>query len=323
MPPLILTLIGLVVLVFAAYILVEGASRIAFAFGISQLIVGLTIVAIGTSAPELMVSITSALQIRAGDLSTSAGSEIIIGNVVGSNIANIGLILGFSAFVASINVPKTILQRDFLWLLGVSILVGIMSLDKKFSFWDGVILLIGTVIFSYFQYWLATHSEQPEEKANHEAAKAPQVIARSAFMVVGGIIGLGIGSNWLVSGATEIATSLGVSEFIIGLTLVAVGTSLPELSTSVVASFRGEGELVVGNIIGSNIYNLLLILASAMVITTLEIPDVVRELQIPLMIGLTFALYPIIRSEQKIQRWEGILLLVAYLVMTGLAVILN
>jgi cation:H+ antiporter len=149
-------------------------------------------------------------------------------------------------------------------------------------------------------------------------AMAPNII-----MLILGVIGLAIGSNFLVEGATDIALDLGISEYIIGLTLVAVGTSLPELATSVIGSIKGEGELVVGNIIGSNIYNLLLVLASGALITNIVVPDQVLTVQIPLMVGLTFALYPIIRSGRQVHRMEGTLLLIAYAIITGLAFVVN
>jgi cation:H+ antiporter len=324
----VISAVGIVFLVGGAYVLVEGASRIAFAFGISELLVGLTVVAIGTSAPELAIVVASALQERSGEI--VGGSELIIGNVVGSNIANIGLILGFSAIAAAITVPKEVIQRDFAWLLAGTVLVGVFALDGEFVFYEGAILMVAMLVFSFFQYRLGMqqshkHAEEMEtngqggaEKPNMLRAMAPNI-----GMIILGVIGLAIGSTFLVEGATEIALDLGISEFIIGLTLVAVGTSLPELATSVIGSMKGDGELVVGNIIGSNIYNLLLVLASGALITDIVVPDQVLTVQIPLMIGLTFALYPIIRSGRRVQRREGLLLLAAYAIITGLAFVVN
>lgn len=324
MPPAILVVLGIIFLVGGAYVLVEGASRIAFAFGISELVVGLTIVAIGTSAPELAIVVAAALQISNETLATVAGSELIIGNVVGSNIANIGLILGFSSLTAVITVPQSIIRRDFIWLLAVTVLVGGFAWDGQFVAMEGVALLVGAVFFSLFQYRIAMQESHAAAEAREESGAAapdrsPRVLGLNAGLIVIGGVSLALGSDWLVNGSTSIALDLGISEYLIGLTLVAVGTSLPELSTSIVASARGEGELVVGNIIGSNIYNLLLVLSAGMAITTLEIPDVIREVQIPLMIGLTFALFPILRTERNISRLEGGLLLLAYIGITILA----
>jgi len=321
MPPLVLTLFGLILLLAGAYSLVEGASKIAFAFGISELVVGLTIVAIGTSAPELAVSVAGALQ-------GSAKSEIIIGNVVGSNIANIGLILGSSAFITVVNVPQQILRVDFLWLLGATALAGFFAWDSKYTAPEGAVLLLGVVAFSVFQYRIAarqSRQDAAERLANGIAAPDRRLMTLLPFagMVVLGIGALALGSDWLVNGATEIATSMGINEYIIGLTLVAVGTSLPELATSLMGAWRGEGDIVVGNIVGSNIYNLLLILGAGMVITDLNIPDQVRTVQIPLMIGLTFVLYPILRSSKQVRKPEGLLLLLAYAAITAAAIVIN
>ncbi|NDJ85645.1 MAG: calcium/sodium antiporter [Chloroflexi bacterium] len=312
---LLQVVVGTTILVGGAYALVTGASNIAKALGISELVIGLTIVAIGTSAPELAITVVSALDNK---------PELIIGNVVGSNIANIGLILGFSAVVASINVPRAILYREFAWLLGATALIGVFAIGGEFTLPEGLILLVGVVVFSYMSYRVAVQQHDDAVDARMDGKEMPSLnLVRDGGLILLGGLGLAFGSNWLVTGATEIALEIGISEYVIGLTLVAVGTSLPELSTSIVASTRGEGDLVVGNIIGSNIYNLLLILATGMVITTLEIPEVVLEVQIPLMIGLTFALFPIIYSGRRVGRVEGSALLAAYIVITGIAFALN
>jgi cation:H+ antiporter len=323
MPPLVLTLVGLVILVASAYLLVEGATRLAYALGVSELIVGLTIVAVGTSAPELMISIATGWQIRAGDLSQNAGSDLIIGNVIGSNIANIGLILGVAALIRLIRIDPALLKRDYLWMAGAAALVAVFALDARFAAWEGAILLVGMVAFSAQQYW-AAQAQPTSPDAKRPASRLTLSSGlRYGGLILGGIIGLALGSNWLVSGATSIARDLGVNEFIIGLTLVALGTSLPELATSITASWRHEGDIVVGNIIGSNIYNLLLILAVGSLITPLSISDSTREVQIPLMLGLTLALYPLMRAQHSLSRWEGGLLLAAYAGIIGLGIALN
>lgn len=310
-----LVVVGTVILVVGAYSLVEGASRIAALMGISELVVGLTVVAIGTSAPELAITVVSAFEAR----ETGVGSELIIGNVVGSNIANIGLILGFGAFLSAsaIKVAPEIIRRDFAWLAFATVLVGIFAFDSELVFHEGIILLAAMIAFSFFSYRVAMRQSSNRDKQASKSGRSK--VPRYGVMVLFGIVGLALGSRWLVDGATEIALELNISEFIIGLTLVALGTSLPELATSIVGAIRGEGELIVGNVIGSNIYNLLLVLAAGMIITPLGIPDTVLQVQIPLMIGLTFALFPIMLSARKIQRWEGIALVSSYVVITVLA----
>ncbi len=330
LPAGLLVIIGIVMLVGGAYYLVEGASRIASAFGISDLVIGLTIVAIGTSTPELAIVVVTALQINAGALETIQGSELIIGNVVGSNIANIGLILGFSAATAIIGIPRGIIRRDFPWLVGATVLVGGFGINGSFEFLEGVVLFIGFIAFSMFQYQIARRQSAEaasERKASGDSQensdRSPRVLLQNGALVLGGGLGLAFGSDWLVNGASTIARDLGISEYLIGLTLLAVGTSLPELSTSVLASARGEGEIVVGNIIGSNIYNLFLVLSAGTLIVDLEIPDIVREVQIPLMVGLTMALVPIFTTGTAVSRREGIGLLIAYIIITGLAFVVG
>lgn len=320
MPPIVLTLIGLVFLVASAYCLVEGASHIAYALGVSELVVGLTIVAIGTSAPELMISLTTGWQIRQGDLSQMAGSELIIGNVVGSNIANIGLILGVAALISHIRIDPTLLRRDYLWMLGSAGVVMLFALDNRFVAWEGVVLLLGMLAFSAVQYLAARKASLQQDGPTRKQPLTKRQLAIYIALIIGGIIGLGLGSDWLVNGATTIARDLGASEFLIGLTLVAIGTSLPELSTGVMASLRNEGDIVVGNIVGSNIYNLLMILSMGALTTPLAVSDNIRQLQIPLMLGLTIALYPLLRARHRLTHLEGGLLLIAYLAIIGISV---
>ncbi len=309
---MLLVLGGFGLLIGGAWALVEGASRLARIVGISELVVGLTIVAIGTSAPELAVSLIGAFQGK---------PDMVIGNIVGSNIANIGLILGLAAIIGHIKIPEELLKQDFLWLLLATLAAGAFAIGGRFDRWEGLVLLAGAAGFTWFNYRVARDDAMAHAAAEGERAKtAWKTISISIVAIVLGIAGLVIGGNWLVGGATEIALDLGVSEYLIGLTMVAVGTSLPELATSVVGVARNQDSLVLGVIVGSNIYNLLLILGSAMFIVPLEVHRNMETVQIPLMIGLTLALVPILRDGLHVKTRWGWLLLAAFILTTVIAV---
>ncbi len=309
---MLLVLGGFGLLIGGAWALVEGASRLARIVGISELVVGLTIVAIGTSAPELAVSLIGAFQGK---------PDMVIGNIVGSNIANIGLILGLAAIIGHIKIPEELLKQDFLWLLLATLAAGAFAIGGRFDRWEGLVLLAGAAGFTWFNYRVARDDAMAHAAAEGERAKtAWKTISISIVAIVLGIAGLVIGGNWLVGGATEISLDLGVSEYLIGLTMVAVGTSLPELATSVVGVARNQDSLVLGVIVGSNIYNLLLILGSAMFIVPLEVHRNMETVQIPLMIGLTLALVPILRDGLHVKTRWGWLLLAAFILTTVIAV---
>lgn len=310
----LLILAGFVALVAGAWALVEGAARIAKGLGVSELVIGLTIVAIGTSAPELAVTITAALEGR---------SDLIIGNVVGSNIANIGLILGVGALVGRIDIPDELLRRDLVWLLGATLAVGLLAVGGEFTRPEGLLLLAGGLAFLVFSYRVARSemaAGELREPDEIEAAHGPWDYARSGVLVFLGILGLTVGGRWLVSGASTIAIDFGISEYLIGLTVLALGTSLPELATTVVGVRRDQGELILGGVVGSNIFNLLLILAIGIVIEPMSIAAVTRQVQIPLMIGLTLGLGAILLDGSHLRRRWAVALLTAYTVAIGLAI---
>jgi cation:H+ antiporter len=232
--------IGLAALYFGGEYLVKGASSIARHFNLSPMVIGLTVVGFGTSAPEMLVSVQAALD---------GQPAIAIGNVLGSNIANILLILGISAVIAPLLIPVRKLWRDLGFMLLASATIWVMLLDGNVTRLDGVILLAGLVIFLIIAFW--TGQEEPDLEA---APPAPMLNA--VLMTLGGLVVLVIGARLLVDSSTTIARSYGVSEAVIGLTIVAVGTSLPELATSVIAAIRKQTEIAVGNIVGSNIFNI-------------------------------------------------------------------
>lgn len=308
----LLVLGGFGLLMGGAWALVEGASRLARMVGISDLVVGLTIVAIGTSSPELAVTLTAAF---------SGKPDMVIGNIVGSNIANIGLILGLSAILGHIQIPDRLLKQDFLWLLLATLATGVFAIGGRFDRIEGAILLAGAFAFTLFNYRIARGEARIH--AGLELPREPGAGRTTVLSIVGvivGISGLVLGGDLLVRGATDVALKLGVSEYLIGLTMVAVGTSLPELATSVVGVARGQGELILGGIVGSNIYNILLILAAGMLVIPLEIESIILTVQIPLMIGLTLALVPILRDGLHMRTRWGWFLLMAYVAMTAIAV---
>lgn len=322
---LILFVAGLLLLYFGAEYLVGGSSAIGLKLGITPLMIGLTIVAFGTSAPELLVSVMAVV---------SGTSDISVGNIIGSNIANIALILGASAMVRPMDVSKRAVRREFPFMVAASLLMALfIYTDSALAWWEGAIFLAGMVFYLYYCFLSATsradvakadveafgeaieEPEQPEELDDIDEDANTWV---HVLKMVGGIIGLAAGAHMMVSSATVIAKSLGVSELVIGITVVAFGTSLPELATSLVAAFRGESDISVGNVIGSNIFNIFLVLGVVALIAPIFVggslpvgPDVLKW-DIWIMLGVALGIWPILRSGHRISRLEGVALFCAY-----------
>lgn len=296
---LILVGAGLAMLFFGAEWLVKGSVTIANKLRMSQLVIGLTIVAFGTSTPELAVSISSA---------TKGISDVALGNVVGSNIANIGLILGLSAFIAPIAVSRKTLRKEVPLMIGISFLLLAVSIDGSISFYDGILFVGGILIFTIFSY-KTTRKEVVETVISNE--KNDSSLSKSIILIVIGLILLTVGAFFTVDNAVIIAKEIGLSERIIGLTLVAVGTSLPELITSIVAAKRGHTDISVGNILGSNIFNILAILGISSSITAISVNDSMWTDYV-FMILFAVILLPIIKTGLKIGKIEGILLVAGY-----------
>lgn len=303
---------GLVLLVAGAESLVRGASRLATMVGLSPLIIGLTIVAYGTSAPEMAVSVKSSL-LGQGDIS--------LGNVIGSNIFNILLILGLSSLITPLLVAQQLVRLDVPIMIGVSGLMLLFSWDGVLSRSDGIILFLGGIIYTLFLIYQGRqeHNEEVQAEYASEYGKplplsGPSLGVNLGYVVVGAFL-LVLGSNWLVNGSVSIAQELGISELVIGLTIISIGTSLPELATSIVASFRGERDIAVGNVIGSNIFNILtaLGLASMLAPGGIIVTNTARSFDIPIMIAAAVACLPIFATGNVITRWEGILFLLYYL----------
>lgn len=294
---------GLLLLAVSAEVLVKGAASLARRLGFSPLVIGLTVVSIGTSLPELVVSVEAAL----------AGSGgLALGNVVGSNIANIALILGVAALIAPIAVQAQVVRTDAPILVAVS--VGFLGLvwDGGLSRGDGMLLTAGIVAYVFYTFRLAGAAPvhlQDEADSSLPVAHSPLL---DGGLVVVGIVGLVGGANFLVTGAIAIAAALGVSPAVIGLSVVAVGTSLPELATSVVAAWRGQGDIAVGNALGSSIFNLLGILGITVLIQPLSTAPL-GWIELAVMVGLAVVIVPFLRSSYTLSRTEGGVLLLCYL----------
>ena len=307
---------GLILLVVGAELLVKGASSLAGILGVSPLIIGLTIVAYGTSAPEMAVSIMS---------SFAGQADIAVGNVIGSNIFNILLILGLSSLVTPLVVARQIIRSDVPIMIGVSILLLVFGLDGKISRVDGTIFFIGGIVYTLSLIYQSrrqnNHSDGDEfaEEYGFWGENTSIIWMRNIVFIFGGSGLLVLGSRWLVVSATTIARALGVSELLIGLTIVSVGTSLPELATSVMASIRGERDIAVGNVLGSNIFNILAVLGIAGMIAPdgIVFSEAAIEFNAPVAIAVAFACLPIFYSGSKITRWEGLLFTFYYFAYTG------
>jgi cation:H+ antiporter len=302
----VLFVAGLGLLVLGAEWLVRGASRLAAALGISPLVIGLTVVAYGTSAPEMAVSVKSAW---------AGQPDLALGNVVGSNILNVLLILGASATIAPLLVSSQLIRLDVPIMIGLSVLTLLLAGDGSIGRLDGAILVAGAVAYTVFQ--IRQSRKEPaaiqDEYAREFGPKRSSTAANLA-LIGAGLALLVLGSRWLVGGAVAFAQALGVSDLVIGLTIVAAGTSLPEVATSILASLRGERDIAVGNVVGSNIFNIMAVLGvSALAAPAgLPAPAALLRFDLPVMIAVALACLPIFASGARIARWEGALFLFYY-----------
>ncbi|HAE60450.1 MAG TPA: sodium:calcium antiporter [Anaerolineae bacterium] len=306
---------GLVTLVVGAELLVRGASRLAASLGISPLVIGLTVVAFGTSSPELAVSVQSAF---------SGSADIALGNVVGSNIFNILLILGLSAMITPLIVHQQLVRLDVPLMIGLSILLFLMSLDGKIGRLDGALLFFGLI--AYIWYGIQTSRKESEEVKREYAdeytppkdEKQPATFVNVILIAVG--LGfLVLGSNWLVEGAVSLARLFNVSDLVIGLTIVAAGTSMPEVATSVMAAIKKERDIAVGNVVGSNIFNIMGVLGLSALVAPegINVAASALAFDMPFMIAVALATLPIFFTGNLIARWEGGLFLLYYVAYTA------
>ena len=313
MSTLALFVVGGALLVGGAELLVRGASRLAVAAGVSPLVVGLTVVAFGTSSPELAVTVGSAYAGRA---------DVALGNVVGSNIFNVLFILGLSALIAPLAVAQRLVRLDVPLMIAVSALPLLLGLDGRVGRADGFLLFAGIVAYTVFLI-----RQGRGEAASAKARKKKAVGGDSrgwvrwfpnAALVVTGLVLLVIGAQWLVDAAVATAASLGVSELVIGLTIVAAGTSLPEVATSVLAALRGERDIAVGNVVGSNLFNILAVLGLGSMIAPegVSVSPGALSFDMPVMIAVAVAALPIFFTGHAISRWEGAVFLAYYVAYT-------
>lgn len=302
---LFLFLLGLVFLIFGADILVRGASELAVRIGISPLIVGLTVVAFGTSAPELAVSLQSAAINQ---------TDLALGNVVGSNIMNVLLILGLSAAIAPLTVSAQLVRLDVPIMIGVSLLLYFFGLDCTISRVDGLLLFFCLLAYITFTIYLGKKIGAVPPAIRRAAPQPGRRIWFNLGRMAAGLALLVLGARWLVDAAVGFARGLGISELIIGLTVVAIGTSLPEIATSVMAGIRGERDIAVGNVVGSNIFNILLVLGLTGVAAPGGIPVSKGALHfdLPVMLAVSVACLPVFFTGYVIARGEGILFLGYY-----------
>jgi len=294
----VLIIAGVAMVLYGADRLTEGASALARRMNVSEIIIGLTIVAAGTSAPELFVSLVSALK---------GTPDMAIGNVVGSNTMNAMLIVGCAAVVAPMSISRNTVRKDIPFAVAASVLLPLLTIDAAIGLIDGIILLAG---FAAFMYYTLSQAKTGEAAPSDETKMQNPWL--SVFFVVLGLALLVIGSNIFVDSASRVAYALGLSEAVVGLTIVAGGTSLPELATSVVAARKGQSAIAIGNVIGSNVFNILMILGLTATISPMQIQGI-THIDLLMMLGSIVMVWLFSRTKYTVERWEGVLLAVVYI----------
>lgn len=304
---------GLVLLIIGAEVLVKGAARLAASMGMPALVIGLTVVAFGTSAPELAVSVKSAW---------SGETELAIANVVGSNIFNVLFILGLAAVVSPLVVSRQLIRQDVPIMILVCAVAAALAWNGTLSTWEAALLVAGLVVYTVFLFIQGRRSGVGQDD---ETVAAAVPAWRNVLLVVAGLALLVIGSRWLVDSAITIASSLGVSEAVIGLTIVAAGTSLPEVMTSVMATVRGQRDIAIGNVVGSNVFNVLCVLGLSGLVSPepLVAGSQLASLDIPVMVGVALLCLPLFFTGASLSRFEGALFLVLYISYVWYTVVLT
>ena len=298
---IVLIVIGVAMVLYGADRLTEGASALARKMNVPEIIIGLTIVAAGTSAPELFVSMASALK---------GTPDLAVGNVVGSNTMNCMLIVGCAAMVAPMTISRSTVKKDIPFSVGASVLLMLLALNSFLGRVDGIILLLGFAAFMAY-----TLRQAKTDKADEVQAE-PSSVWKNVLFLLGGLLLLAVGSNLFVGHASSLALALGVSEGVVGLTVVAGGTSLPELATSVVAARKGQSAIAIGNVIGSNVFNILLILGLTATISPLQITGI-TTIDMAVMLLSVALVWLFSFTRFTVERWEGALLVGGYLVYLG------
>ena len=287
-------------LFYGAEFIVKGGSQLARYFGLSPIVIGLTVVAFGTSLPELVVSIVAAI---------GGSSPIAIGNVVGSNIANVGLVLGISSLIFPIKINLSQIKNDLIIYIFVCLMFSAFCMNGSISRQEGLILFLSVLIYTWYSFYYSS-SKNNNDDVND---KNPSNLRMLFILIISGITLLSFGANLFVKGAIDIARYFGISEIVIGMTIVALGTSLPELATSVIASFRKEHAISIGNIVGSNLFNLLSVIGIVSLVSPIESPKEILFFEIPYMIIYGLILFPIGMLKQPIHRLTAAFLLIGYL----------
>ncbi len=323
----VLLIVGFALLYYGAEWLVKGSANLARSLGVTPVVIGLTVVAFGTSAPEMVVSVISSL---------AGKSMIAVGNVVGSNICNIALVLGAAAFLIPLTADKSVIRRDIPLMLGISVYLLIISMDSHITRLEGVTLFAGVILYTVFNYYISARETRLAREASviadTEAAHARELVAeveeeleeigiiesrpKQIMLIIFGIAGVVIGAQVLIDAAVVIMKTFGVSEKFIGLTIVALGTSLPELATSVVAALRKEMDISIGNLIGSNVFNILAVIGLAGIVRPIPIPGGFFESGLIydylVMLFVSFLPWLLMRRDYTIRRSGGFLLLCCY-----------
>ena len=307
----VLTVLGLGVLLAGAWLLVRSASRLAMGFGLSPVIVGATVVAFGTSAPEFVVGLVAGIQDR-GDLA--------VGSVFGSNITNVALVLGIAAVIRPMDVHPRLLRWEMPVLLAATVVVAALGLTGTIGHATGALLFVALIAFVGLSLWLQPNAAETLA-ADHVPAPAGKLtrreMAEQSALLVLGVGGLALGSELAVNGATGIAGRAGISEVAIGVTVVAIGTSMPEIVTTAVAALRGNHDIALGNVVGSNVFNLLGVLGLTGAVATLPIDSALYRFEVPALALSTVVLFALSWSDTRLNRWEGAVLLAAYVAMVA------
>ncbi|NWG26922.1 MAG: calcium/sodium antiporter [Ignavibacteriaceae bacterium] len=302
---LLFLILGLVALFIGAEGLIRGSASLALKIGITPLVVGLTVVAFGTSTPELVVSIKAAI---------IGNSSISLGNVVGSNIANIALILGLAAVIRPLDIHANVIRREIPIMIGLTVLLIVLLIDGELSFVDGLIFVLGIITYTVVNVLMARKEKNAEvEKEFKEGLKTKLSVPVSIIFIIGGLGLMILGANLFVTSSISIAKAIGVSDAIIGLTIVAVGTSLPELITSIVAAYKNESDIAIGNVVGSNIFNILGILGITAIVIPLSSAGI-SYVDFGVMLFTAIILLPLSKTGFKISRLEGLSLVAGYMI---------
>jgi len=300
----LLLITGLLLLYYGAESLITGSSRLALSFGIPPLIIGMTIVAFATSMPEFMVSLLAVLK---------GSSDIAAGNILGSNIANIGLILGSAALASPMVIASSLLAREIPFMLAASGLLYLLALDGILGFGNGLVLVFLLGVFLFYCLRQARVKDLEKNLSEDVIEREKPGRKKDVALVLVGMVGVGFGAELMVRSAVTIGRGLGVSELVIGVSVVALGTSLPELAASMMSAWKGEMDISIGNVIGSNIFNLLFVLGICPMLHPLTIEPSALKVEFPIMLAFSGGLWLLLFPQRALTRWKGGLLLASYL----------